>query len=400
MRIGFLYPARNPLDPSNWSGTPAGLAKGLLDNGVDVVPIGANIPHGLHEAVAALSRMTGRRGAVADRMNIRQWARTRALSKSLDLAGELDAVLAMGTEMYDLAAVLRGRFPCVTYDDGTFQQMIDHPESDISQAGFPRSHVDRWIRRQAASCTSASLCCTSTSWAAASIESDYRVPKARIAVVGMGHRPRTASRESRDWSKPRFLFVGIDWKRKNGAAVVAAFERVYKLFPDSTLHLVGEHPQIDAPGVIGHGLIPRGDSAGQRKLDGLYATATAFVLPSRFDPSPISYLEAASAGLPVVATAVGGAGELLGQGAITVDPLNPEEIHAAMLRLCQPEEAMRLGEQAQLAAATSRWVDVAGRVIGEFGIRGTSEVREPITEGNGFSQSSLAPWSGTARQPR
>lgn len=392
MRIGLLYPARDPLDPGNWSGTPAGLAKGLLDNGVDVVPVGAKIPHGIHEAVALLSRMTGRRGAVADRMQVRQWARTRALSRSLDLAGDLDAVLAMGTEMYDLSAVLRGRSLCLTYDDGTFKQMIDHPESDISQAGFPRSHVDRWIRRQAASCSVASLCCTSTRWAAASIESDYAVSRDQIAVVGMGHRPRTASSEKRDWSKPRFLFVGIDWQRKNGAAVLAAFERVHRIFPDSTLNLVGEHPRIDASGVVGHGLIPRGDSQGQRHLDGLYATATAFVLPSRFDPSPISYLEAASAGLPVIATAVGGAGELLGQGAITVDPTNPAEIETAMLRLCQPEVARRLGAEAAQAAASSRWADVASRIIAEVERLGAGPV------GTGFNRSSPGYRPGRAGQ--
>ncbi|WP_083411327.1 glycosyltransferase family 4 protein [Arthrobacter sp. UCD-GKA] len=370
MKLGFLYPARDPLEPTNWSGTPAGLAGGFRENGAVVVPICAVIPPGLHQAVAILSRITGRRGAVADRLGVRQWARTRALSKSLAGAGELDAVVAMGTEMYDLASVLRGRFPAVTYDDGTFRQMVDHPDSDISQAGFPRKHVERWIRRQNDSCREAILCCTSTMWAADSIASDYGIPAARIAVVGMGHRPRTGISEHRDWARPRFLFVGVDWKRKNGDAVVHAFTRLHRTFPQATLDLVGEHPRIDVPGVIGHGMIPRNDLAGQKKLDDLYAASTAFVLPSRFDPSPISYLEAASAGLPVVATAVGGAGELLGNGAITVDPLKRDEIYAAMFRLCDPEVAQLMGAQAKLASESSRWTDVAGRILAGLAARG------------------------------
>lgn len=361
-----MYPARDPLDRRNWSGTPAGLAQGLLENGVDVVPIAAKVPRGFHELVAALSRVTGQRGAVADRMPIRHWARTRALTKSLNAAGTLDAVLAMGTEMYDLTAVLGSKVPCITYDDGTYRQMVSHPESDISKAGFPGDHVEKWIRQQSESCAAASLCCTSTSWAAASVEADYKIPASRIAVVGMGHRPRTMAVSDRDWSTPRFLFVGVDWERKNGAAVLEAFSKVRELYPRSTLHVVGEHPQIDDPGVTGYGLIHRNDIEGQLRLDRLYATATAFVLPSRFDPSPISYLEAASAGLPVIATSVGGAGELLGSGAITVDPLDTRQIEMAMLRLCQPHEAMALGTAAKAAASTSSWSDVAGRILTAF----------------------------------
>lgn len=378
-----MYPARDPLDRRNWSGTPAGLAQGLLDNGVDLVPIAANVPRGLHELVAALSHSTGQRGAVADRMPIRHWARTRALTKSLNAAGKLDAVVAMGTEMYDLSAVVGAHFPCITYDDGTYRQMVSHPESDISQAGFPKDHVEKWIRQQSRSCSAASLCCTSTSWAAASMEADYKVPSSRIAVVGMGHRPRTTAASDRDWSTPRFLFVGVDWQRKNGAAVLAAFSKVRELYPNSTLHLVGEHPQIDEPGVTGYGLIPRNDTEGQLRLDGLYATATAFVLPSKFDPSPISYLEAASAGLPVIATSVGGAGELLGSGAITVDPRDTRQIELAMLRLCQPNEAKALGAAAKAAALTSSWSDVAGRILTAFNALETETqiLRSPYTIG-------------------
>lgn len=366
MRIGLIYPARDPLDRRNWSGTPAGLAQGLVDNGVELVPIPAKVPRGLHEIVAILSRATGKRGAVADRMPVRQWARTQALEKSLEEAGSLDAVICMGTEMYDLPSVVKSRIPSITYDDGTYQQMISHPDSDISKAGFPENHVKKWIAQQARSSVAASLCCTSTTWAALSMESDYGIPSARIAVVGMGHRPRKSAGSDRDWSTPRFLFVGVDWERKNGAAVLAAFAKIQAKFPSATLDLVGEHPEIKQPGVICHGLIPRNDAEGQLKLDGLYASATAFVLPSKFDPSPISYLEAASAGLPVIATSVGGAGELLGRGAITVDPLDMNQIAEAMMRLCQPEEAQLLGSLAESAASASSWVDVARRILEAF----------------------------------
>lgn len=363
MRVGLLYPAANPLDPRNWSGTPAGLAGGLAACGVDVVPLPAKVPPGLHQAVAAAARLGGHRGAVADRMPVRQWARTRALQHSIKSAGQLDAVVAMGTEMYDLGTLMGGGTPWITYDDGTLAQMWNNPESDISQAGFGERHVETWIRRQAASSVAASLCCVSTTWAAGSFAADYHLDEGRIAVVGMGHRPRTAPARERDWATPRYLFVGIDWRRKNGQRVIEAFAKVREQYPGATLDVVGSHPQLTSPGVTGHGLISRGDAAGQRKLDELYASATCFVLPSKFDPSPISCLEAGSAGLAVIATSAGGAGELLRGGSIVVDPLNDQEITVAMARLADGGRARKLGAAAQLAASTCSWRHVAGRIL-------------------------------------
>lgn len=374
MKIGLLYPARNPLDPANWSGTPHGLSLGLASQGVDVIPIPADIPRGIHETVAAISRITGRRGAVADRMPVRNLARTQVLARRLDQAAPLDAVLAMGTEMYDLAAVIRSKVLCVTYDDGTLQQMWNHHDSDIRNAGFPQDHVRTWIGRQAASSRSASLCCVSTRWAARSFIEDYGIPETRVAVVGMGHRPRTAARPDKDWSIPTYLFVGVDWHRKNGATVLDAFSRLRHRIPQAVLHVVGNHPAIEQPGVYGHGFLPRNDVAAQQALDHLYANATCFLLPSKFDPSPISYLEAASSGLPVIATSEGGAGELLGRGALTVNPRNADQIAEAMLRLADATTARAMGDAAAAAAVHSSWQGVAGRILKELsqGVRGTA----------------------------
>lgn len=368
MRVGIIYPVPEPLAPANWSGTPHGLASGLVGCGVDVVPIGVEIPHGLHELVAILSRATGRRGAVADRMQVRQWARTRALKSTLAQHPTLDAVIAMGTEMYDLAAVLEDSVPCATYDDGTLLQMYRDPNSDISQSRFPHRHVARWIERQSASSRAATVCCVSTNWAARSFTEDYGIAADQLAVVGMGHRPRLGDPDvKREWSRPRFLYVGVDWRRKNGDAVVSAFREVRRCAPLATLDLVGNHPEVIAPGVRGHGFLTRDDASAQKKLDRLYAEATCFVLPSQFDPAGIAYLEAASAGLPVIATSRGGAGELIADGAIAVDPGDERGLVEAMLALTNPLAARSKGATAARSVASSSWTDVGARIIGALG---------------------------------
>lgn len=364
MRIGILYPAADPLSPVHWSGIPAGLAAGFRAHGAYAVPVGEVVPPGLRELVAVASRSTGRRDDVAARTGLSRWARTRALAGQLSRALPLDAVVAMGTEMYDFAGVVQARVPSVTFDDATLTQQIRDPDSDISRAQAPPAHLARSVACQQAASRAATLCCVSTRWAARSFAADYGVPVHDIVVVGMGHRPRpAAARADRDWSAPRFLFVGAEWQRKNGPAVLAAFSKVREKIPEASLDVVGAHPPLDLPGVTPHGFLAREDAPAQRILDRLYATATCFVLPSLFDAAGIAYLEAGSCGLAVVATTRGGAGEMLTDGAVLVDPHDPQALVEAMLVLSDPGTARRRGAAAYRNAASSSWREVAGRIV-------------------------------------
>jgi glycosyltransferase involved in cell wall biosynthesis len=364
-RIGFLYPEPEPLSAINWSGTPRSLAIGLGSLGLEVVPVAYRLPAPVRYAVTALSYTHGR-GAVARASPMRASVRARVLARELTRAQRaqpLDALLAMGTDLYELDRVVPANLPVATYDDGTFALFMTHPDSDLRRNHFPEREVRRWSIRQANAARRATACCVSTSWAANSMIEDYGIPTKKVHIVGMGHHPRAVGDNVRDWSSPRFLFVGVEWGRKNGDMVLRAFDRLRALYPEATLDLVGEHPPVDREGVSGHGFLPREDRAAQELLDSLYARATVFVLPSRFDPSPVAYLEAASAGLPVIATTEGGAGELLGTAAITVHPDDEDGLVAAMRRLSDPETASRLGEEASHRAATSTWTAVAGRIM-------------------------------------
>jgi glycosyltransferase involved in cell wall biosynthesis len=378
-RVGVLYPAADPLSPENWSGSPRGIGTGLAALGIEVVPLGTRDARPPARARSAWARLVAGAGTAGARDPRRVAARTALLRDAVRRAGPLDAVVAMGSEMYDLGRV-RSTVPTVTYDDGTLVQQWSSPDSDIRGTEVPEDVVRRWFAAQAASSLAADACCVSTSWAARSFTDDLGVPAARVHVVGMGHRPRRPVPEvTRDWEHPRFLFVGIDWRRKNGDAVVRAFREVRASLPDASLDVVGEHGPLDEPGVTGHGLLRRSDPQAQRLLDELFARATAFVLPSRFDPSPIAYLEAGSVGLPVVATTEGGAGELLGPAALTVHPDDDRAIVAAMRRLADPTTARDLGAEAAQRTAGSTWEGVARRIVDAVSPRSAEAVRSGVT---------------------
>jgi glycosyltransferase involved in cell wall biosynthesis len=75
-----------------------------------------------------------------------------------------------------------------------------------------------------------------------------------------------------------------------------------------------------------------------------------FVLPSLEDNLPVILLKALYIGKPVVATNVGGIPEIIthGKNGLLVEPANPEQLAAAILRIvCNPELAATLQTQAK-----------------------------------------------------
>jgi glycosyltransferase involved in cell wall biosynthesis len=84
-----------------------------------------------------------------------------------------------------------------------------------------------------------------------------------------------------------------------------------------------------------------------------YFLADMFVLPSLSEGSPLVILEAMAAGLPIVATTVGGVPELLtdNKTALLTSPADPQALARAMaLLLMNPALRQSLGAAAQSAS--------------------------------------------------
>jgi glycosyltransferase involved in cell wall biosynthesis len=196
------------------------------------------------------------------------------------------------------------------------------------------------------------------------------VPSEKVHVVGLGANHAVTGDLGRDWSRPRFLFIGWDWERKNGPMLLTAFARVRERFPDATLDLVGRHPRVDQEGVFAHGARPLNDHAERAYVENLYRTATAFVLPSVHEPSGTVHIEAASAGIASIGTTNGGAATCIGDAGFLVDPSEPERLVEAMCELAIPETAKALGERAARRAKLFTWRKVAERLVRALEIPG------------------------------
>ncbi len=94
----------------------------------------------------------------------------------------------------------------------------------------------------------------------------------------------------------------------------------------------------------------------------LLAGADVFTLASRYEGYPVAVLEPLAAGLPVVATAVGGVPEAVTSGVdgLLVPPGEPEELAAALLEMI--EDPQRREKMGQAALDASGRHDIRGAV--------------------------------------
>jgi hypothetical protein len=340
----------DPTDAATWSGVPASLSAGLEAAGCEAVPVQAEFPG---------ARRIGNRLRMswADQAASRGFAAGAGIAagRRLRRAGGIEGVVMLGSG-YSLST----EAPIVSFDDMTVAQALRQsgpPYDSLSAAA-----AARWCARQRRFYERARGCCATSTWVADSMREDFGIPAAKVHVVGVGHNI-DPGRVERDWSTPRFLFVGADWERKRGAACVEAFATIRREHPGATLDLVGGHPRVDADGVSGHGSLPLNSEHGRRRYAELLHRATCFLMPSTYEPFGIAYVDAASTGIASIGTTVGGAPDAIGEGGLLVDPADEGALGAAMLELCEPETAKRLGERAYERSKLLTWQAVAERLL-------------------------------------
>ena len=172
-----------------------------------------------------------------------------------------------------------------------------------------------------------------------------------------------------------FIHVGRFDAVKNHAMLVSAFSQLFAsaLVP-MELWLVGDGELREAvqQQVRTLGIENRVRFLGIRSdIPDLLRAADVFVFPSRWEGNPLSVMEAMAAGLPVVATAVGGVPELVEDGVSGI--LVPNEDHNALVGALQ-QLVQRADLRAQMAHAARR------RAEERFDIRHTVAAYESLYE--------------------
>jgi glycosyltransferase involved in cell wall biosynthesis len=318
----------------------------------------------LRRAIEPLEEVDARWSPVAYEPTDRWWERVPSEAVRGALRGRAEVAAALTTVRADVRvfntqvpAVIGPRaaraVPYVLCTDVTPRQydaMAAGYRHKADRPGPLRWAKDWWNRRVF---RAAAAHAPWSNWVAESLVADYGVDPAAIEVIPPGVDIAAWTPGPRGDGPVKFLFVGADFERKGGPLLLEAFATVGGA---AELHVVTRSEVASRPGVhVHHGLSPN-DS----ELLRLYRTSDVFVLPSGTETFGIAAIEAAAAGLPVLATTTGGLQDLVVEGrtGFLVEPGDTVDLARTMVRLAgDPDLRHRLGTEGR-KQATARF-DVA-----------------------------------------
>jgi glycosyltransferase involved in cell wall biosynthesis len=219
---------------------------------------------------------------------------------------------------------------------------------------------------------------------AADLALELGVPENRLAVLpnpvdvgeirtfsGLNSAPQTGSRSG---PGPHLLAVGRLAPEKGFDLLLRALVSVRREFPQASLLIAGAGPQEAALKAECHALELDSAVRFAGRIDRpwtLFPAATLFVLPSRHEGLPNALLEAAAAGLPIVALpASGGVVDLLRDqsGVWLASTLSEDALAASLLaalRVLRPSErfAHRFVEAFRIDRAIQAYERLIDRIL-------------------------------------
>lgn len=333
---------RDPLSPKAWSGSASRLFGELAARGRLTEAIGVQAPW---RALLwpALRSVHPDQTAWRARLSLQPDFR-RALTATLEsrLGGREGDLLQIGC-YFDGPAARQWRGRVFAFHDGNLAQRLSSPwpppklgekaiAASLAQEQELALRVDKVL--------------TMSEWLRQSFIADYGVPPERVVAIGgginLGQVPEISA--EKDYTRPILAFVGVDFERKGGPELLQAFRAVRAVRRDAVLHVIGPRPQrlpdALAGGVVQHGYLSKA------AMLAVFAEASLFVMPSRYEPFGLAPLEAMAWGLPAVVSGAWALAETVQPGVTGahVPPGDAEVLADTMLHLLEtPAKLKQMG---------------------------------------------------------
>jgi starch synthase len=263
---------------------------------------------------------------------------------ALEKAGKRFDAIHFHTQATAYASLRRmRRTPSIVSIDAT-QRLASREVPGWARLDYaPNAARDRRVFRAARAITATSR------WAADDLAADLPGCAERVRVMpypvpldgfGEGWIGERFGRFTAEPSSPvRFLFVGGDFPRKGGPALLEAW-RAGGFAGEATLTLVTDWPVGHVPPGVE---VRCGIAAYSAEWFAAWRAADVFVMPTRGEAFGMVFQEAAAAGVPSIGTRIAAVPEIVDDGrtGILVPPGDPDALARAMRGLLESPELRR-----------------------------------------------------------
>lgn len=366
-RIGFACAWEKNAE-GTWSGTSWRL-RNALRRRADVIDVGVE-----HSATQTLFKYLYVRRRHGNWKSVYRWSRLHDWTVQKKLRASqpkkpVDAVVETG----DFA---RFDVPFYIYKDISFavvEKYYDPVLGAPNFTGMDLNTLKRRKERQHQLWESAAGIFAMSEWIADALVESSDVPREKVFVVYAGANCDGAPAEEciepevgvTRREPPKLLFVGRDFFRKGGDLVVRALAQLRQEYrPDIQLTVVGPN-RWPLPGNIPEGVVFL-ESRTTAEVAQLYREHDLLVMPSRFEPFGIVFIEALSQGVPVVGRASCAMPELIRpgeNGALVVND-DPAELASKIVAVLENPAIWRSTAQAAKSVrAKYSWDAVAERML-------------------------------------
>ena len=259
-----------------------------------IAPINPGINY-LQKAVSKLRRTLGRPGAYYF------YSESRLLSISLEVEKRCSGPASLDFfHGFTPWISTRSDRPYAASSDCTFKDYISiyHDKLD-----FLDLDLSRIINEEAAWLQGADAVIFSSQWAAARAKSDYSLDPIKVHVIPPIGELKGFGKDFYSGGFG-FTFISTNFFAKGGPSVVAAFQRLKRIYKDVRLTVVGDMPPgaRSGQGIEYTGYLRKEVEAERHELIRIFSESRAIVNCSVADIAPIVLVEAASYGCPVVST--------------------------------------------------------------------------------------------------
>ncbi len=267
---------------------------------------------------------------------------------------------------------------------------LAHPRTvvtihDLGYRDFPEAHP--WQSRQYLhwstrwSATVAQKVIVPSAATARDLQAGYQIDPAKIVVIPHGYHPRfrplpaTVVQQGLarlGLRQPYILAVGTLQPRKNLGRTLAAFEELCRAGFPHRLVLVGRRgwladpifAAITRPDSPAYGRVDLTDYLPDADVPIVYNGATVLAFPSLSEGFGLPALEALACGLPVLTSNTSSLPEVVGDAALTVNPLDSAAIATGLATLLRDESLRQtLRERGLARAAQFSWGQTARQTL-------------------------------------